>query len=120
MHACRYRDSHLSPPGPPLAFVLKANLKVGLLREGSNSFPLRPAAQGWGSSLVNIFLRTDKGSLNPDLKKEKQRLAVSQLAAGYHPRPGLPNEEIKEVSGRHGPCLEGDGCLGATVLLLAV
>lgn len=33
------RDPHLSTPGLPLAFVLKANLKVGLLREGSKSFP---------------------------------------------------------------------------------
>lgn len=42
------RDPHLSTPGlplVPLAFVLKANLKVGFLREGSRASPLRPVIQ---------------------------------------------------------------------------
>lgn len=31
------------------------------------------------------------------------------LAIGYHPRPGLPNQEIKEVSGRYDKGCVRDG-----------
>lgn len=44
--ACRYEDPRLSPPGPPLAFVSKLNLKVGLFREGWNSFPMETCHSG--------------------------------------------------------------------------
>lgn len=47
-------DPHLSPPGPPLVFVLKDNLKVGL--KGQAASPLRPVTHG---SLGELLLSKD-------------------------------------------------------------
>lgn len=104
MRPCKFAGAgspHLSPPGPPLFFVWKANVKVDLLIEGSNSFPPETCH-------LNLSLKTDQKFSKPRPKEmagEQERLVVSLLDVGCHPRPGLPSQE---VSDRHG---EGPGGL---------
>lgn len=92
MRPCKFAGAgspHLSPPGSPLVFVLKANVKVDLI-EGSNSFSTETCHK-------SLSLRTDQKFSRPRPKEmtgEQERPVVNLMVVGCHPRLGLPNQEI--------------------------